>query len=473
MLVVCCVNAGNYCGRGKEYVEILHDMVGRNISDKEIYRFVCFTDDLEPYEEGIEKKPLHDALEGWWHKLYLFKKGHFYPGDTVLYLDLDTCIVSGLDHFLTYKGGLCLLRDVYRPDGLQSSVMLWTGDQSYLWEEYVKQGFPQTDPGGDQAWLESQVSNCEILQTKFPYQFVSYKRRAQFEIPAHAKIVFFHGLPRPHQCEGWVPHVWKIGGGSVLELEVIANTNDAEIEKNIRHACSLPLENLADQYMRPHDNVVSIVGGGPSLADDLDEIRWRQMNGEIIWSLNNTFKYLKKNGIAPDAHLMLDARLANKEFVPCDSYATKLYASQCHAEVLAQAIEGPGHVILWHDYSPIALKVINELGRKVAFIGAGSSVGLKALTLAQLFGFKTIHLYGYDSCYRDAENHAYRQDLNKFERIIEVIQDNQKFKCAPWMATQANEFKQCIPNFLGDGLTIAVHGQGLIPYIASKMVNHD
>lgn len=473
MLTVVCVNAGNYCGRGKQYVETLHDMVNRNLSDKQIYNFVCFTDDPEPYEDSIEKRPLHGQLEGWWNKLYLFKKGHFHKDDLILYLDLDTCVVSGLDSIIKYEGDFAILRDVYRPEGLQSSVMLWRGDYSCIWTEFEKENFPLIE-GGDQAWIERMNLKPVILQQQFPHQFVSYKERAQFQIPKDAKVVFFHGHPRPHEClENWVPKIWKIAGGSVLELEIVVNVSEEAIEANVRHSCALPIENLADQYMKPHDNQLIIVGGGPSLIYETNQIRDRQMEGCVIWALNNTFKFLRQHGVHPDAHIMLDARKENAEFVPEGSLATKLYASQCHPDVFDKALQGPGDVILWHHYDEKMLAIMTELKRKVAFIGAGSSVGLKALTLAQLFGFRHLHLFGYDSSYRDDKNHAYEQELNRFEKIIKVTQDDREFTCAPWMATQANEFKECIPNFLADGLTISVHGDGLIPYIANRMQKHD
>ena len=115
MLNIVCVNSNDYLGKGKKYVEILYDMVRRNLSEKVEGRFLCFTDDETPYNEGIIKKSLPGGLKGWWNKLYLFKDGLFDDGDLVVYFDLDTCIVGGLDNIIEYKGDFAILRDVYRP----------------------------------------------------------------------------------------------------------------------------------------------------------------------------------------------------------------------------------------------------------------------------------------------------------------------------------------------------------------------
>src|ERR1700688_836344 len=108
--IICCLNAGNYLGRGKEYVEILFDSVWRNISDKKSFEFHCFTDDEEPYDEGIFKRPLLPELRGWWHKLYFFKEGVFDEGDRIIFFDLDTVITGGLDEIISYDGAFATLR---------------------------------------------------------------------------------------------------------------------------------------------------------------------------------------------------------------------------------------------------------------------------------------------------------------------------------------------------------------------------
>jgi hypothetical protein len=53
-----CVNAGNYCGRGAEYVNTLFDMVMRNLSQYEgDLRLWCVTDDPESLPEPVQAIP--------------------------------------------------------------------------------------------------------------------------------------------------------------------------------------------------------------------------------------------------------------------------------------------------------------------------------------------------------------------------------------------------------------------------------
>lgn len=462
---IVCFQTKNYCGRGKEYAEKLFDMCRRNIPDTTPFTFHCFTDDPEPYTEGIIKREPHPGLEGWWNLPYVYKNGLFPDGEMVMLLGLDTCIVSGLDDILTYDGDFGCLRDVYHPDRLQNSVTIFkSGTAGDIWDWWEKEGFRTDLPRGEQELIETVGRKVDILTDIFPGQMVSFKAQAKYDIPRGASIVYFHGHPRPHEVEGsWVEHVWKIGGGSVFEYKLVGNTHDSEINDNIIRNLSLDCELLADQYMVESDRELIIVGGGPSLEESILDINIRQKKGAVVWALNNSFRYLCERGIEPNAHILLDAREGNGNFVPQKTDALLLYCAQCHPEVIDKGMRA-GTVILW---SPSVEHILEILGTKrAAIVSGGSSVGLKAIGIAQLFGFKNIHLYGYDSSYRDEKNHAYQQSLNQNERIIDITVNGHKFKCAPWMATQVDEFKECIPNFVSKGMEFTVHGTGLLPYIA-------
>lgn len=466
MVTFCTVNAGDYCGQGVSYTNILYDMVKRNLSDKIKGEFHVFTDQKEGYTDGIIVRDLPGNLDGWWNKLYLFKEGLF--EGQVVFMDLDTLIVSGIDTLAAYKGDFAILRDFWRPEGLGSGVMAWKANIPDIYNKFERLGFPQDNPGGDQAFIETCGLKPDILQDMFPKQFVSYKTSARAGIPKDAKVVCFHGLPRPHQVtDMWVPHIWKIGGGSTLEFQFVVNVSEDQIENHIEHALTLPHENLDDRYMIEPEGHLALCGGGPSLADNLDELRWRQQQGHIIWALNNTFKYLIDNGIFPHAQIIMDAREENADFIPDSTKATLLLASQCHPKTFERAEASGGKIIIWHRYIDKIEQLLGD--RRVGIIGCGTTVGMNALGVAQFFGLKHIHLYGYDSSYRDDQNHAYKQPLNDTEKVMDITVNGMKFKCAPWMAAQVEEFKERVGMFIADGMEFTIHGDGLLPYVASLL----
>ncbi len=112
-LLVLCMKWGNMYG--PEYVNRLKNGVARNL----IYphRFICFTDDAEGIDPGIEVLPLpslglppaHKDLR--WHKLALLGKDLNGLTGTALFLDLDLVIVGRLEPFFDHPGKFLIVRD--------------------------------------------------------------------------------------------------------------------------------------------------------------------------------------------------------------------------------------------------------------------------------------------------------------------------------------------------------------------------
>jgi hypothetical protein len=464
MLKIVCINVKNYLGRGIEYVDTLYDMVTRNLSEGTPGDFIVFTDDVsEVYSPGITVREVPHELRGWFSKLSLFKTGTFNDGDRIFYLDLDSVITASLDDIVAYTGPFAILRDAYRPDGLQSSVMLWeAGECDYIWRKYANAGFPEVF-GGDQAWIEEVVEDYRILQTEFPRKFVSYKRDARMGVPPGASVVFFHGLPRPHEAGGWVEKVWKVGGATSAQLELVGNTDADIVAKNIIRAEGIEGA-LWLEAREPHHGIAVICAGGPSLVEEITSIRHQSVLGEIF-ACNGAALKLKEFGVTTDFHVILDARPENVQFVgDIGPFTTRLYASQCDKSVHDAA---GGSLVLWHPAFPGVLDIVGA-NKERAYIGGGTTCGMKAASIAWAMGYRKIHLYGFDSCYRGDRHHAYRQTLNDGETVLDVEYAGEIYKCSPWMIQQAEDFETFAPQLMDNGVELSVHGSGLIPAIAAQ-----
>jgi Protein of unknown function DUF115/Methyltransferase domain len=464
MLHVCCVKWGTMYG--PEYINTLFDMVRRNLPAGFAGRFVCLTDDPTGLDEGIDTAALPAGVLGWWAKLALFRAGAFPRGERVLYFDLDTIITGPLDAIAAYTGDFAILRDVYRPQGLQSSVMAWEagGRHRQFWELWHRRGCPM-DERGDQGFIEdaldlmpSQIKFIDRWQDLFPGRFRSYKVECREEIPPGTSVVFFHGHPRPHEVKaGWVPEVWKVGGGSGAEIVARSNVKFEELRRNVTAALKRGCQWLVPAY---RTETAVIVGGGPSLTDNLYLIRGMQLAGAQVYATGNTYRYLRDHGIKPDAHVLLDARQANLEFIPSET-GPKYYASQCHPDVLEAA---GSDLICWHAAGTTYQPLIEH--HQSAQLGGGTTVGLKAIALTFALGHRHLRLFGFDSCYGES-HHAYPQNLNDSERTVNYSVAGRTFKCAPWMVVQAEDFKAHMPLYTQLGCVVRIYGDGLISHIAS------
>ncbi|MFO1183593.1 MAG: FkbM family methyltransferase [Bauldia sp.] len=472
MLNIVCLNAGDYQGHGAKYVNRLHDMVRRNLAEGFPGRFVCFTDDPDAaaYNPGISLKPLPvPGLGGWWNKLALFKADLFPAGDRVLFLDLDTVIAGRLDEIAAYDGPFAILRDFLRPRGWQSSVMAWpAGFGEGIWTAYDKAGRPEI-PGGDQAWIEAMISHADVWQDLFPGRFVSYKQ-SRGAVPETASVVVFHGEPRPHQVlTGWVREVWKVGGLSRADLDVVCNTGNARLLANIEAAAARDLPWF--DFAPDRAEAAVIVGGGPSLAESRDALVALRALGCPLWALNGAHSWLVEAGLAPDVTVLLDARPETAAFVtPPAPGTTYLVASQCDPAVF-EALAG-AKVVLFHNQTPGAVDLLARIApreKPVHLFAAGTTVGMKALALARRSGHRAFHLYGMDSSYCDGAGHAYPQPQNAGEPLLDVLCGTRTFRAAPWMVTQVADFQDLARTLVAEGCTLAVAGDGLLAEVARQM----
>ncbi len=197
MLTVACVLRSGGCYTA-EYVEKLRAGVARHLTMD--HRFVCLSDVPVP----CERVALTHNWPGWWSKLELFKLA-----PPVLYFDLDTVIVDSLSDVarVAREHPLIVLRDFYREKGFGSGMMAWATDQSATYEKFA--AYPHGIMGrlggrGDQGFLEETVarSAVRLWQEELPGHVVSYKVHVRDkEFPANARVVCFHGKPKPHEVK--------------------------------------------------------------------------------------------------------------------------------------------------------------------------------------------------------------------------------------------------------------------------------
>lgn len=468
-LTFVCLKVGT--AFGPEYVNNLYDMVSRNLRAMPA-RFVCVTDDAVGLNPAIVVKPVPADLEKWWGKLYLFKRGLFQDGERMIFLDLDTLIVGSLNDLVKYDGQFATLRDFYVPERVGPAVMLWEAGEytASIWDEWVAEGKPR-NAWGDLWWLNRLdqgrfAKNADKLQDLYPGWFVSYKAHCNPYPPKGAKVVCFHGEPRPHNCGAeWVKKTWAVGGFMAAELEAVANTERERVATNIRTSSALDVPWL--DLVPEHDGDAVLVGGGPSLEKGMRELIMRQQAGAKVFAQNGSFAFLRQYGIEPDAHIIMDARPENQHFITGQAKAYYI-ASQCAPEVFQRALPAP--VTLFHMNTAGVQDSIPANDKPLHLISSGSTVGLAAMAIAYCLGYRKLHLYGYDSSYEDKkQHHAYAQTGNDDDRTITVSAGDRTFRCAPWMAMQAQQFQELSNALAEAGCTITVNGDGLIPHIAHEM----
>ncbi|XUM19754.1 6-hydroxymethylpterin diphosphokinase MptE-like protein [Bradyrhizobium oligotrophicum S58] len=247
-------------------------------------------------------------------------------------------------------------------------------------------------------------------------------------------------------------------------LPLHCNVADDVLYGNIRAAIERGHDLL--HPCAPHDTPALIVGGGPSAEHDLDDIRARQQAGAVIFALNGAGLWLQSHGIVPDALIVLDARSHNSRFVVgLASEVMLLLASQCDWAVFEAGRAHP--ILLWHPSMNGESEIVES--RPTVMIGGSTTVGMRALRIVHVLGFRETHLYGYDSSYSQTGGHVYPQPENDADVLREVEVGGRVFYAPAWMVRQADDFQILAAGLIAEGLSIHVHGDGLLPEIARQM----
>lgn len=205
------------------------------------------------------------------------------------------------------------------------------------------------------------------------------------------------------------------GKGILREQDYITNTAYME---------TLGLPKITDAPL--HDTALAVVGGGPSIASHVEELR--SFKGHI-WGVNGAFNWCKRNGIKsvyvtvdpkPPAHrINLDS---DDEVIVAD------YTCQKRIERLLK--KGPR----------IRTYKVHPEGRG----WTGPSTACVAMCMAPIMGYQDITFYGCESCF-GTEKHAYPS--NDYHDLLEVDVEGEKFLTAPQLIIQAEVMSAAIRKF--------------------------
>ncbi len=241
----------------------------------------------------------------------------------------------------------------------------------------------------------------------------------------------------------------------ILPIQVICNTSDEELHRNIRENSRRPGDWLMQEAA--HDGVAVLCGSGPSLADTLGDIREHVAAGATVFAMNGSARFLADHGIMPDYQLIIDPRAETADLVgPARAH---MFASQVHPECFNRA----PNATVWHLQIHDIEDLLPEYDRPFSLIGGAASVGNTATCVAFAKGFRELHLYGYDSCHKGEEGHAFRQPMNNGDPCAKVTFNGREYLTSLTMKLQAERFMQTARALTNEGCRVHVHGSGLLP----------
>lgn len=165
------------------------------------HRFACLSDcDVS----GVDTIPLKHDWPRWWPIIEVFRPGLF--DGRVLYLDLADLIVGDLAPLASQPGFVVAPEPIVPgPGKMCSGVMLFSATDNEIYKRFDRGAI--TRLRGDQDW----IAELRPYARKFRHDWViSYKGHCVLRKRpiGDARIVLFHGIPKPPQAEQWVRDLW-------------------------------------------------------------------------------------------------------------------------------------------------------------------------------------------------------------------------------------------------------------------------
>jgi hypothetical protein len=207
---------------------------------------------------------------------------------------------------------------------------------------------------------------------------------------------------------------------------------------------------IYEDVLRPEP--VAVVCFGPSLADTWEKVK----DFKYIFTCSGSHKFLLERGIVPTWHVEVDPRAHKVQLIGTPHKDVEyLIASTCHPKVFDH-LEG-FNVKLWHVFDN-ADDAFRMLPKGDWAITGGSSVGLRAMTMARFFGFTDLHIFGMDGCEGATGKHAAEHPNQPKDHSIVEINGIQfrttvsMMTCAKQTFHELNQLKDCKTKFYGEGL---------------------
>jgi len=229
---------------------------------------------------------------------------------------------------------------------------------------------------------------------------------------------------------------------------------------------------------------VAVIGAGPSLVDNLDQIReWQKPeNGVILLTLNNAHNFLLEHGIRPDISVIIESREHAAAYIDPVDDVSYLVGSSVHDATLRKFFGVSHNTHIWHpiqdDKHRAQIAALNKTftRRKIPGVSGGTSVMIRMMDfLVAFMGARRLRFIGCDSSAKDGAMHALKK-AHKERLIVVQIQDQKgnqlrrKYTTTHSMYRQAGEFwmfvdaraKEVRAGTL-NAFEIMFYGRGLLP----------
>lgn len=232
-----------------------------------------------------------------------------------------------------------------------------------------------------------------------------------------------------------------------------------KLDKELEHIRIAVAQGYPSIQLEPlKDGWIDIVGYGPSLKRTWDQVR------NPCITVSGAHDFLIERGVVPTYHAECDGRSHKpKHLSKPHKGVTYLMATVCHPDTWL-LLDG-FNVVTWHNANGMhVVEWIGENDPDKILVAGGSVVGLSAIHLAGILGFRKFRLFGMDCNFEGDDRHA-GPHYGPPQRIVERRVGERVFKTTPQMCNSSDELgflmkraPQIEIEIVGDSMLRAMYG---------------
>lgn len=291
----------------------------------------------------------------------------------------------------------------------------------------------------------------------------------------------------------------KVSGGGLVNLAVILNEPDLsnppdtrKVPVQVQPRDCVPPDNIQDNVRENlelfssmverchwHDGKIVLASAGPSLIENIEDIRKLQDEGAKVVCVKHSHNLLIENGIIPWGCVILDPRpfdgvsthgIVRKDLLNKPHPDIKYFiASMTNIEVTKHLVDKGATVIGWHAFTT-ALMEMDEL-KDTQLITGGTCSAMRSIGITHTLGFREFHIFGMDCSYDGIPEDLDERDMYGKKKWLKIGILNEKTKTEDIFYTTgellalAQDFESLLKRDDQVDMDLYVYGRGVVPSI--------
>lgn len=440
-------------------------------------KFIQLTDESTAWVEGADecrRLSKDEPLMPFRLKHYSLMEGDtiFVDTDIMFNANVSDVFDNNFDICLTHRRGEIIVAptedgnfvDIVDKMPFNTGVIFSRRPQ--FWKEAYD--YCKTLDTDKQEWYGDQLAVKHIFDRNehdFFYQLMevpcsiyNYTPLTKEENITDKKIIHFKG-----ERKGWMmlDKFEIIGGVEVPKFNTYSVVDNSDRHKNMELAIALGFPHL--EQVPFHERSISIACYGPSLQDT-----WQELKQPII-SVSGAHDFLISKGIIPTYHVDCDPREYKADFVKIPHKEVTYLMASCQHPKTWEYLQGQ-NVKLWHLYNgQETTRWMRKNNPKGFTVCGGSTIGLRAIEIAGVLGFKTIDIHGMDSSFKYDQRHAGPHGGTE-QKKIRVKIGEKWYPSTPQMVEAARESVSSMTRYATAGVSFNLFGDGLIQEMMANVL---